>query len=173
MKIRHLNLIHGASVDSTQETLRRSLVTEPTKTDPYYIEINEIWKWTKSIGFNVMKRREQCVEDAHGKRKKEFDEKQPKILVETEHQVYAKIWTKSYLQSIGSSGVIHSIRTGKHAKFIMCNIRNMNICKKFHEDYFYDSTIYMNLEENQFSIRCNGTSCTRQPWLWQTMLSFS
>ena len=106
-------------------------------------------------------------------RKKELDEKRPKILVDTEDQVYAEIWTKSYLQSIGSSGVIHSIRTGKHAKFIMCNIRDMNICKKFHEDYFYDSTIYMNLEEKQFSIRCNGTSCTRQPWLWQTMRSYT
>lgn len=173
MKILHLNFIGGTSVDSTRETLRRSLVTEPVKTDPYYIEINEIWKWTKSIGFNVTKRREQCVEDTNGKRKKEFDEKRPKTLVHTEHQVYAEIWTKSYLQSIGSSGVIHSIRTGKHAKFIMCNIRDMNICKKYHKDYFYDSTIYMNLEENQFSIRCNGTSCTRQQWLWQIMPSFT
>ena len=173
MKILHLNLIGGTSVDSTQETLRRSLVTVSVKTDPYYVEINEIWKWTKSIGFNVTKRKEQCVEDRNGNRKKELDEKRPKILVDTEDQVYAEIWTKSYLQSIGSSGVIHSIRTGKHAKFIMCNIRDMNICKKFHGDYFYDSTIYMNLEEKQFSIRCNGTSCTRQPWLWQTMRSYT
>ena len=165
MKIVHLNLIGGTSVDSTQETLRRSLVTEPVKTDPYHVEINEIWKWTKSIGFNVTKRNEQCVEDRNGKRKKKLHEKRPKILVDTEDQVYAEIWTKSYLQSIGSSGVIHSIRTGKQAKFIMCNIRGMNICKKFHEDYFYASTIYMNLEEKQFSIRCKETSCTRQPWL--------
>ena len=42
MKILHLNLIGGTSVDSTQETLRRSLVTESVKTDPYYVEINEI-----------------------------------------------------------------------------------------------------------------------------------
>ena len=61
----------------------------------------------------------------------------------------------------------------KHAKFIMCNIRDMNICKKFHEDYFDDSTIYMNLEENQFSICCDAISGTRQPWLWQTMSSYT
>jgi hypothetical protein len=164
MKILHLDLIGGTSVDSTQLTLQRSLVTEPVKTDTYYIEINQIWKWAKSIGLNVTKRREQCVEDTNGKRTKQFDEKRPKILADTDHKICAEIWTKLYLQSIGSSGVVHSVRTGKHPKFIMCNIRDMNICKKSHEDYFYDSTIYVNLEEKQFSVRCNGTSCTRQPW---------
>jgi hypothetical protein len=148
------------------------LVTESPKTDPYYIEVNQIWKWAKSIGLNVTKRREECAEDRNDKRKKQLNEKSSTISTKTEHEIEGEIWTKLYLKSIGSSGVIHSIRTGKHAKFIMCNIRNMNICKKTHENYFYDSTVYMNLEEKQFSIRCNGTPCTRQPWLWQTMPSY-
>ncbi len=33
MKILHLDLIGGTSVDSTQVILQRSLVTEPVKTD--------------------------------------------------------------------------------------------------------------------------------------------
>ncbi len=51
----------------------------------------------------------------------------------------------------------------------MCNIRNMNTCKKLHEDYFNDTTIYINLDEKQFSERCTRISCKkndgyRNPW---------
>jgi hypothetical protein len=80
----------------------------------------------------------------------------------TEHEISAQIWTKSHIKSIKSPGVIHSIRTGKHAKFIMCNIRNMNTCKELHEDYFNDTTIYINLDEKQFSERCNRISCNKK-----------
>ena len=73
-----------------------------------------------------------------------------KVLTNTEHEISAETWTKSYLKSIGSSSVVHSIRTGKHLKFIMYNIRNMDICKELHEDYFNDSTIYINLDEKSF-----------------------
>lgn len=65
MKIQHLTLIGGNSVDSTQTTLRRSLVTESVKTDPYYIEINQICQWAQSIELNVKKRTEQCVEETN------------------------------------------------------------------------------------------------------------
>lgn len=173
MNIPYLNLIGGTNVDSTQETLRRSLVTEPVKVDPYYIEINQIRQWAKSIGLNVKKRREQWVEDANGETKKWLGEERPKILANSDHEICAAIWTKTYLASIESSAVIHSIRTGKHAKFIMCNIRDMNFCQESHEDYFHDSTVYINLEEKQFSVRCNGTSCTREPWLWKNMCSYT
>jgi hypothetical protein len=131
--------------------------------------MNEIWKWAKSVGFNVAKKREKCVEDKDHSKKKHFNQKEDKILANTEHEINGEVWTKSYLKSIGSAGVIHSIRTGKHAKFIMCNIRNMNICKELHEDYFNDSTVYTNLEEKQFSVRCNRIPCNKNPWVWQTM----
>ncbi len=84
------------------------------------------------------------------------------ILARTEHEISAEVWAKLYIESIKSSGVIHSVRTGKHAKYIMCNIQNMNICKEVHEDYFNDSTIYVNLDEKQFSVRCNRISCNKQ-----------
>ncbi len=92
---------------------------------------------------------------------------------------FTSYWTRNFctnldkiiykIKSIKSPGVIHSIRTGKHAKFIMCNIRNMNTCKKLHEDYFNDTTIYINLDEKQFSERCNRISCKKNdgygnPW---------
>ena len=45
----------------------------------------------------------------------------------------------------------------------------MNICNAVHEDYFNDATVYMNLLEKQFSVRCNRPPCTRKPWKWQRM----
>ncbi len=72
----------------------------------------------------MIKKREKSLEDREDKRKKQLDKKEYSILANTEHEIYADVWTKSYLKSIGSSGVIHSIHTGKHAKFIMCNVRN-------------------------------------------------
>ncbi len=118
----------------------------------------------------MTKKREKCLEDREDKRKKQLDKKEYRILANTQHEIYAEVSTKSYLKSIGSSGVIHSFHTGKHAKFIMCNVRNMNICKESHENYFYDSTVYINLEEKQFSIRCNGTPCNKRSWVWQPMI---
>jgi len=117
--------------------------------------MNEIWKWAKSVGFNVAIKREKCVEDKDHSKKKRFNQKEDKIFANTEHDINAEVWTKSYLKSIGSAGVIHSICTCKHAKFITCNIRNMNICKELHEDYFNDSTVYTNLEKKQFSVPCH------------------
>jgi hypothetical protein len=32
----------------------------------------------------------------------------------------------------------------------MCNIRNMNICKESHEDYFNDCTVYADSKEKVF-----------------------
>jgi hypothetical protein len=80
-------------------------------------------------------------------------------LARTEHEICAEVWTKSYLESIESPGVIHSVGTGKHAIFIMCNIRNMNTCKELQEDYFNHSTIYVNQDDKQFSVRCNRIPC--------------
>jgi hypothetical protein len=38
----------------------------------------------------------------------------------------------------------------------------MNVCKELHEDYFNDSTVYINFEEKQFAIRCNRIPCNRK-----------
>ena len=45
--------------------------------------------------------------------------------------------------------------TNNHTKFIMYNIRHMNICEILHDDYFNDSVSYIKLEKNKF--------CTIQP----------
>jgi hypothetical protein len=84
------------------------------------------------------------------------------MLANTEYELSVEIWTKSYLKSIKSSSLIHSIHTGKHDKFIMCNIRNMNIRKELHENYFNNSTVYINFEEKQFSIHCNRIPCNKK-----------
>jgi hypothetical protein len=65
---------------------------------------------------------------------------------------------------------IHSVRTRKHAKFIICYIRNMNACRELHEDYFNDSTIYVNLDEKQFSLRCNRIPCNKKRWVWKPII---
>ncbi len=132
--------------------------------------MNEFWKWAKLIGFNVQQKRKQYVVDKEDIKKKSLGQNAQKILANTEYEICAEAWTKSYLKTIGSSGVIHSINTGKHAKFIMCNIRNMNTCKELHEDYFNDSTVYINLGERQFSIRCNRIPCNKKAWVWKPMI---
>jgi hypothetical protein len=91
-------------------------------------------------------------------------------LAHTERESQAEGWTKTYLKEIGSSAVIHSINTGKSGRLIMCNVRNMNMCKNVHEDYFNDSTFYINFEEKQFSLRCNRIPCNKKSWVWQSML---
>ncbi len=96
-----------------------------------------------------------------------------KILARTEYEISAEVWAKLYLESIKSTGVVHSVRTGKHAMFIMCNIRNMNICKEVHEDYFDDSTIYVNLDEKQFFVCSNRISCNKKLWVWKPMILYS
>jgi len=93
-----------------------------------------------------------------------------KILARTKHEIFGEVWEKSYLEAIESSGIIHSVRTGKQSKFIMCNVRNMNIYKEAHDDYFNDSTIYLNLDEKQFSVRCNRISCNKIFWVWKPMI---
>jgi hypothetical protein len=137
----------------------------------YYVEINEIWKWAKLIGFNIKKKTEQCIEDKKNTKKKYLNQNEHHtILARTEHEISAEVWVKLYFESVKSSGVIHSVRTGKHAKFIMCNIRTMNICKEVHKDYFNDSTIYVNLDEKQFSVRCNRIPCNKKRWVWKPMI---
>ena len=82
----------------------------------------------------------------------------------TQDQHYAKIWTKTYLSSIASNDVIHSINTGTNGRFIMCNIRNMSNCSAQHEDYFNDSTVYINIKQKEFTVRCNRVPCNKKPW---------
>ncbi|CAF1008747.1 unnamed protein product [Rotaria sordida] len=158
------------SINLRKETLQKSLVTEPAGNNSHYVDVNGIWKWAKLIGIDMKKEREQSSEDKQDVQKKHLSLNEHKILARSEHEIYAEVWTKTYLNSIGSSGVIHSIKTGKHARLIMCNIRNMNTCKELHEDYINDSTIYVNLKERLFSVRCNHIPCNKRPWVWQPLI---
>jgi hypothetical protein len=153
------------SVSLIKETLQRSLISEPVNSNSSYVQINEIWKWAEFIGFNKKKERDLCVEGKQNKKKKPLSQHEHQSLSRTEHESSVEVWTKSYLKSIGSSGVIHSIKTGKHVGFIMCNIRDMNICRESHEDYFNDDTVYVNLKEKQFSVRCNHIPCNKRSWV--------
>jgi hypothetical protein len=166
----YFNLACNSDTDSIKETLQKSLITESAGVDTYYIEINQIWKWAKTIGYNMTKKRKEFDKDEDDKRKNSFNSNEYKMLANTEYELSAEIWTKSYLKSIKSSGLIHSIHTGKHDQFIMCNIRNMNICKELHEDYFNDSTVYVNFKEKQFSIRCNRIPFNKKNWVWKPMV---
>jgi len=119
----------------------------------YYVEINEIWKWGKLIGFNINNKTEQCVQDKINTKRKYLNRNEyHKILARTEHEITAELWMKFYLNSIESPCIIHSVHTGKHSKFIMCNIRNIDTCKELHEDYLNDSTVYVNLDEKKLFI---------------------
>jgi hypothetical protein len=164
------NIDEQLGIESIKETLQRSLITEPGKNNCYYVENSEVWKWVQLIGFNLKKKTREYDEDEQNTKKKHIDHNEHKILAKSEPEVRAEVWTKLYLKSIKSSGVIHSIHTGKHVNFIMCNIRNMNMCKELHEDYFNDSTIYINLKEKQFSVRCNRIPCNKKAWVWQLMM---
>ena len=110
------------------------------------------------------------IEDQQNLKRKRSNQNKHKIIALNEHEIYAEVWTNSYLQSIGSSGRIHSINKGKHAKFITCNIRNMNICTEPHEDYFNDSTVDLNFDEKYFSVRCNYNPCNKKSWVPQPMI---
>jgi hypothetical protein len=157
------------NINSLKHVLQRSLITEYIENNTHIVDIDKISNWTKSIGFNVTNKREHYLVNNNDRKRKCLDQKKYKVLATTEYEICAKLWTKLYLKAIESSGIIHSVRTGKHAKFIMCNIRNMNICKTLHDDYFNDSTIYINLEEKQFSVRYNRSPCNKNSWLWQSM----
>ena len=166
----HFNLVYNIGINVIEETLQRSLITEASRDNTCYIEVDQIWKWAESIGLHHLEIREKFIEDTGKKRIKLSNQEEHKTLANTEHEVCAEIWTKSFLKSTGSSGVIHSIHTGKHPKFIMCNIRYMNACEESHKDYFNDSTIYINLEEKQFSIRTNRIPYNKKTWVWQPMI---
>jgi hypothetical protein len=174
-KIPYLNLVFQTdsevTVDSMKLTLQRSLITKSVEDTNFYVQVGDIWKWANSIGVNMNKKTQKCIEYEHNKETKKTRASQSiqKSLADSEDKMYVEAWTNSYLKSIGSSGRIHSINTGKHEKFIMCNIRNMDVCHDLHEDYFNDSTIYINLIEKLFSLRCNRIPCNKKSWVWKSM----
>ena len=163
------NTDEDLTIDSMKHILQRPLIPEFTENINHNIDNNKISNWAKSIGLNVTNKREYYLMNNDSKKRKYLNQKEYKVLVNTEYEFCAEAWTKSYLKTIGSPEIIHSVRTGKHIKCIMCNIRNMNICKTLHDDYFNDSTIYINLDEEQFSVRCNRIPCNKNSWLWQPM----
>lgn len=153
------------------ELLRKSLITEPSSVECFYVNAECLNRWQK---LHVYQDRRIVLESSEFK----YTEKQlgnytmknnVSNNAEDTDKVYAKMWSQSYLYSIGSSGVIHSVKRGRNDKFIMCNIRNMNTCTAQHEDYFNDSTIYINIKEKEFSVRCNRKPCNKKAWIWHRM----
>jgi hypothetical protein len=155
-----------------KKTLQKSLIMERTIEDICYIEIEQILKWFYSIGFNKGKELKKHIDSEQKPIHNKYfvDQVVPKRSHYTENEKLAEIWTKEYLKSIGSLGVIKSIRTGRHDKFIMCNLRNMNECHDVHDDYFNDSTVYINFLRNEYSLRCNRVPCNKKPWVWKPMV---
>ena len=153
-----------------KQTFQRSLITEPPEDNSYYISSDNFYEWLELVGFNIAKDRKRYIENEIDARKKPTTEDTKNILARTDRESKAEQWTRNYLKNIESTGIIHSINTGKHGKLILCNIRNMNVCKNSHEDYFNDSTIYINVEEKQFSIRCNRIPCKKKRWIWESMI---
>jgi hypothetical protein len=53
----YFNLAYNSDIDSIKETLQGSLITESAGVNTYYVEINQIWQWAKSIGYNMTKKK--------------------------------------------------------------------------------------------------------------------
>lgn len=154
---------------SMRETLQSSLVTELSQSECFIIQPDSAYPQKKHGKVLVRKRaNEHPSSDSVVNRKITPDQHSP-ISTTTDRQIEAERWTRTFLQKMGSSGVIHSTNTGRNGRLIICNVRNMGNCQEIHEDYFNDSTVYMNLVEKQFSVRCNRIPCTRKPWKWEGM----
>ncbi|CAF2819120.1 unnamed protein product [Rotaria sp. Silwood2] len=102
-----------------EEILQRSLITEPSGDNSYYIDIDDLYKWAKSVGFNVRKEKKQYIENQLNTNKKHITGYKKGILARSDHELRAELWTKTYLKTIGSSGVIHSVNTGKYGKLVL------------------------------------------------------
>jgi len=127
-------------------------------------------KWEETIVVTDLKRKIQDDNNDENNKKKSFIKNESDLIIQNcERKNEAEYWLKSYLKKIGSTGVIHSINIGKTQRLILCNVRNLNICKVDHEDYFNDSTFYINLAEKLFPIRCNRIPCNKKPWIWEPM----
>ncbi|CAF5035062.1 unnamed protein product [Rotaria sp. Silwood1] len=155
--------------DSIKKTLQRSLVTKQASANCDYIDINDINKWLILAQIHMLENVVECIELEQDIRKYSIDMKKEMFPNRSKDELYAEMWTKSYLNSIGSKGIIHSVNTGKNGRFIMCNIRNMDTCTVMHEDYFNDSTVYNNLKEKEYTLRCNRIPCNKNAWIWHSM----
>jgi hypothetical protein len=79
-----------SDIHSIKETLQKSLIIESAGVDTYYVEINQIWKWAKSIGYNMTKKREECAKDEDDKRKKCFNPNEYNMLTNTKYELSAE-----------------------------------------------------------------------------------
>jgi hypothetical protein len=65
---------------SIKEILHRSLIKEPVGVNTYYVETNQIWKWTTSIKYNIIKKIKEYDKDKEDNSKKNFNQNEYKIL---------------------------------------------------------------------------------------------
>ena len=147
------------------QLLQKLLISEPRSSFCFYIDHCSLNRWNNSnkiskniINIKCTKLKHDVIQEPKSKKNTINNDSM------TQDQHYAKIWTKTYLSSIASNGVIHSINAGTNGRFIMCNIRNMSNCSARHEDYFNDSTVYINIKQKEFTVRCNRVPCNKKPW---------
>ncbi|CAF4308867.1 unnamed protein product [Rotaria magnacalcarata] len=155
------------STDVLSESLQKSLITQPGSDSCFYIDHHSLRRWMKFDRNNTNINDVKCIELKDIENKNAPDIKKNTIMynVKNGDELYAQTWTESYLTSIGSHGVVHSINTGKNGRFIMCNIRNMNTCTTEHTDYFNDSTVFINIKQKEFAVRCNRIPCNKKSWI--------
>lgn len=159
----------STDIQSITETSKKSLITEPVEANCFVIKLSDTDRSLKPNTDYLQSRTNDSAPSASVIANKVSIDRKGHALARTDRELQAEIWTRTYLQAIGSPGVIHSINTGRNGRLILCNVREMNTCNEVHEDYFNDTTVYMNLDEKQSSIRCNRPPCTRKPWKWQRM----
>ncbi|CAF1386922.1 unnamed protein product [Rotaria magnacalcarata] len=159
------------STDVLSESLQKSLITQPGSDSCFYIDHHSLRRWMKFDRNNTNINDVKCIELKDIENKNAPDIKKNTIMynVKNGDELYAQTWTESYLTSIGSHGVVHSINTVKNGRFIMCNIRNMNTCTTEHTDYFNDSTVFINIKQKEFAVRCNRIPCNKKSWIWHSM----
>lgn len=157
------------SLLSVKDILQRSLITAPTTEETIYINREILYEWMKLVNLKKCATRKRHIDSVSQQNKRTYYQNTKNLNVLSDEESYAEKWVREYLKSIDSPGRIHSINTGRNGRLILCNIRNMNTCKNVHEDYYNDSTIYMNIKEKQFSIRCNRMPCRNNRWIWNSM----
>ena len=152
-----------------KDMLQRSLITAPATEENVHVNRQILYEWMKLVNLKKCSDTKRYVHTVLKNRKRSYRGNITDINVLNDEESYVQKWVKEYLTNIESPGIIHSINTGRNGRLILCNIRNMNTCKNFHEDYYNDSTIYLNIKEKQFSIRCNRVPCKNKRWIWKDM----
>ena len=152
-----------------RDILHRTLITAGTTEENIYVNDEILYEWMKLLNLEKCGGTKRYIDTVAKEKKRRNDGKITNTYLPNDEQSYVEKWVKEYLTTIESPGTIHSINMGRNGRLVLCNIRNMNTCKNSHEDYYNDSTIYVNVQEKQFSIRCNRIPCRNNGWTWKDM----